>query len=166
MGPQPYRNIRSHLTSIGNLTLANFFHSAELAIEREADTFFNRVLSHAYEKLSDYGSSAMLPVLWWFGIGLLSALSIYSVDGAINAFSVDSEYYIGWRESLLNSCPQRSLYLSFQSMLNPLGIFGVKVLFVPAYSWLAVMLLIQGLLSAVLIALTIFAIRRRFKINS
>ena len=165
-GPQPYRNIRHHLKSIENGQLANFFHSAELAVERENDTFFNKVISHAYESFSDFGASALRPIIWWFIIGFASALLIYYFDGAVNAFSLNSEHYTGWRSILICSNEYRSVYLSFQSMLNPLGVLGIKSLVIPASGWLVTYLLIQGLLSAILIALMIFAIRRRFKISN
>ncbi|MCW9024780.1 MAG: hypothetical protein OQK73_08855 [Gammaproteobacteria bacterium] len=165
-GPQPYRNIRHHLKSIENGQLANFFHSAELAVERENDTVFNKIISHAYESFSDFGASALRPIIWWFTIGFASALLIYYFDGAVNAFSLDSDHYTGWRDILICSNGYRSVYLSFQSMLNPLGILGIKSLVIPASGWLVTYLLFQGLLSAILIALMIFAIRRRFKISN
>lgn len=171
-GPQPYRNIRHHLKSIENGQLANFFHSAELAVERENDTPFNKLISHMYEKLSDFGASALRPIIWWFVIGFISTLLIYNVDGAVNAFSDESGRYVGWR-SIFKSNDHivwndfyRSTYLSFQTMLNPLGVLGIKSLVIPAYGWLVTYLLFQGLLSAALIALMVFAIRRRFKISS
>lgn len=165
-GPQPYRNIRHHLKSIENGQLANFFHSAELAVERENDTYFNKVISHAYESFSDFGASALRPIIWWFIIGFVSALLIYYFDGAVNAFDIDGEHYTGWRSILICNNEYRSVYLSFQSMLNPLGVLGIKSLVIPAFGWLVTYLLIQGLLSAILIALMIFAIRRRFKISN
>lgn len=165
-GPQPYRNIRHHLKSIENGQLANYFHSAELAVERENDAFFNKIISHAYESFSDFGASALRPIIWWFIIGFASASLIYYFDGAVNSFSLDSENYTGWRSILICNNEYRSVYLSFQSMLNPLGVLGIKSLVIPAFGWLVTYLLIQGLLSAVLIALMIFAIRRRFKISN
>jgi hypothetical protein len=50
-------------------------------------------------------------------------------------------------------------------VLNPLGIFGTKGAVVANSGWLAIWLFVHGLLSALFIALFIFAVRRRFKVT-
>lgn len=170
-GAQPYRNMRHHLMSIENGQMANLFHTLELAVEREDDSNFNKIVSYTYEYLSDFGSSALRPILWWVLIGLIGSMVLLYTTPPVPAFDSSSTYYTGWRSSLIASNDplneaHRSIYMSYQSMLNPLGILGLKTLLVPAKGWQTFYLLFQGLLSAILIALTIFAIRRRFKINS
>jgi len=39
---QPYRNMRYHLRSLENAQAANLIHSAELAVERENDSWMNQ----------------------------------------------------------------------------------------------------------------------------
>lgn len=169
-GPQPYRNIRHHLRNIENGMMANLFHSAELAVEREDDKPTDKIISYAYELFSDFGSSAGRAIGSWFFLGFLVTFILFVSDGAIQAFT-EATKYPGWKSFLINyaDCWQndlrRSFYLSFQNMLNPLSLFGIKILLVAKNGWLAIILAIQGLLSAILIALMIFAIRRRFKMG-
>ncbi len=168
-GSQPYRNMRHHLRTIENGHMADLFHSAELAVERQDDTFINRLLSHAYELFSDFGSSALRPLLWWLLLFVLTVAIIFHADGAVQAFASD-DYYQGWRSSLLDSNTWyadllRSGYLAFRSMINPLGLFGVRELLAPVTGWLVIYLSFAGLLSVVLITLFVLAVRRRFKMQ-
>lgn len=165
-GAQPYRNLRHHLRSLENAQMANLLHSAELAVERQDDTWPNRVISWLYELFSDFGSSALRPLLWLIGFVGVSFVWTYMSAGAVLA---SEEKLIGWQEIFLRKdCAGdvlRSLYLAFQPIANPIGIFGKDPILVARFPSLAIWLSIQGMLSVVLIALTIFAIRRRFKIS-
>lgn len=168
-GPQPYRNMRHHLRAIENGQMANLFHSAELAVERERDTGVNKFLSYAYQALSDFGSSAFRPIAWWFGIGILSTIIVFSTNGATPTFGADK--YPGWKAMLVaDNCDfwtgvTKAAYLSFSTMLNPLDLMGHRTLLVPSNGWIFIILVFQALLSAILIALMILAIRRRFKMQ-
>lgn len=168
-GPQPYRNMRHHLRSLENAQMANLIHSAELAVEREDDSWTNRVLSYVYEWASDFGSSALRPLLWQLLLISLSMLLILYSDGAVPALSEQASSLSGWQTFLVEPTTSgdytRAFYLAVQPLVNPIGIFGVKSLLVPKYPWLAVWLSLHGLLAVVLLALLVFAIRRRFKIQ-
>lgn len=169
-GPQPYRNMRFHLRNIENGQMANLFHSAELAVERDRDTRFNRILSYAYELFSDFGSSAARPIIWWFTVAFLVAGILYSADGVVPSSSAN-EHFVGWRAVLVENGggylqrAAKALYLSFNTMLNPLDLLSYRALLVPGTPALFVLSLAQALLSAVLVALLILAIRRRFKMS-
>lgn len=163
---QPYRNMRHHLRAIENGHMANLFHSAELAVERADDPFFNKLLSYLYEKLSDFGSSALLPLTYWFGLLIVTAMVVYIFDGAVPAFEDDKGVYTGWRQGLIEGSEfTKALYLSFRSMINPLGLFGTKELLIPANGKLVMLLSLVGLISVTLLTLFILAVRRRFKMQ-
>src|SRR6266705_1554859 len=168
-GPQPYRNMRHHLRNLENAQMANLIHSAELAVEREDDSWTNRILSYLYEWLSDFGSSALTPLLWQVFLLSLSMSLIFYSDGAVLAFSESAPALVGWQTILIDTNESgdlaRAVYLALQPVVNPIGIFGPKSLLVPRYPWLAVWLSLHGVLSVILLALLIFAIRRRFKIQ-
>lgn len=162
---QPYRNMRHHLRAIENGHMANLFHSAELAVERADDPLFNKLLSYLYEKLSDFGSSALRPLMFWFGLLIATTIVIYIFDGAIPTFD-DKTVYIGWRHGLIEGCEfTKASYLSFRSMINPLGLFGIRELIIPANGKLMMFLSLVGLVSVMLITLFILAVRRRFKMQ-
>lgn len=166
---QPYRNMRHHLRAIENGHMANLFHSAELAVERADDSLLNKTISYAYEWLSDFGSSALRPLLWWLALYLCTVVVIFYFDGAVRAFKIDDNYQ-GWRKALIDNTPYysdflRANYLSLRSMINPLGLFGMRELIIPAHGWLVTALSFIGLMSVTLITLFILAIRRRFKMQ-
>ena len=165
--PQSYRNVKHHLTKLENTQVANIFHSAELAVERETDQLPNKVLAYIYGWSSDFGSSWFRAFLWWIGLTALSTVIIYCNDGAY--LPLDEELYVGWRVILIEctwtSDLAKSFYLSWQSNFNPLGIFSARAIVIPSTSGIAVWTVIQSFISIVLITLIIFAIRRRFKIQ-
>lgn len=165
-GPQPYRNMRAHMLKLENIPMVSRFHSLEQAMEKEMeDSRFNRAISLVYSYLSDYGSSALRPFLWFVSIFIIT-FSASLFDGVGHA---EVENLNGWQESLAGDdyCPRalRAFVLTWQATLNPLGIFGIKGLLFAQTGVLAFWLPFHGLLSAIFIALFIFAIRRRFKMS-
>lgn len=167
-GPQPYRNLRYHLRSLENAQMANFIHSAELAVERDDDTWPNRAISRLYELFSDFGSSALRPLVWLATLAAISFVWAYVADGP--ALTLERDRYIAWQTIFLRTDWAgdvfKASYLALQPIANPLGIFGKTPLLIAKSPWLALWLSFQGFVSVVLIALTIFAIRRRFKISA
>src|SRR5258706_2568431 len=165
-GPQPYRNLRYHLRALENAQMANLIHSAELAVEREDETWTNQFVSYLYEGMSDFGSSALRPFLWLLLFYALSVCAIFYSDGAEVPPVFD---LVGWQRALIDPAwgeYWRALYLALQPVVNPIGIFGPKVLLIPRYPSLALWLSVHGFLGLILLALVIFAIRRRFKIQA
>ena len=165
-GPQPYRNLRYHLRALENAQMANVIHSAELAVEREDDSWTNWFVSHLYEGMSDFGSSALRPFLWLLLLYSVSVCAIFYWSGAEIPPLSD---LVGWQRALNDPAwgeYWRAFYLALQPVVNPIGIFGPKWLLIPRYSELAAWLSLHGFLSLILLALLIFAIRRRFKIQA
>ena len=89
--------------------------------------------------------------------------------GAVPALSEQASSLAGWQTALVEPTTSgdygRAFYLAMQPLVYPIGIFGVKSLLVPKYPWLAAWLSLHGFLAVVLLALLVFAIRRRFKIQ-
>jgi hypothetical protein len=165
-GPQPYRNLRSHLRKLENSQAANFLNSAELAMERHTDRRTNRLLSRLYELFSDYGGSTLRPVLWLLALWCISFVMVFAADGAQCVTGVD---YTGWREVLkepgYSGRAWKALVLSGQQIGSPLTLLGAKTLLVPTTWWLAGWSVVHSLLSVILIALFLLAVRRRFKMQ-
>lgn len=165
-GPQPYRNMRHHLKSLENAQMANLFHSVELATERLDDTVPNKIFSYCYAAFSDYGSSAFRPLLWLLATYLISAMLVYFSSGAVIP---DPASLSGWKNVLAEGGVRgdisRSLVLALQPIVNPLQIFSVKALLDPRTGWIFVLMIVQSFLSIIWIALAVFAIRRRFKMQ-
>jgi hypothetical protein len=128
----------------------------------------NRLLSHLYEWMSDFGSSALRPLVWQVVLFALSFSLILGSDGAVQASRDPASELIGWQQILIDprwGTFARAAYLALQPLVNPIGIFGPRSLLIPRFPWLAVWLSVAGILGIVLLALFIFAIRRRFKIQ-
>jgi hypothetical protein len=167
-GAQPYRNMRHHLRSLSNMQMADLFHALELRTERRQETWTNKVISYLYDAFSDFGASILRPVLWLLLLGVSVSYILITWAGAIPTHALESSA-VGWQTTLLGNdilAPiTRGFYLSFYSIVHPLGLFGGQPLLVASTRLLSGLLIIEGLFSATLIALTIFALRRRFKLQ-
>jgi hypothetical protein len=164
---QPYRNMRHHLRDLGNVRMADLFHVLELKTERQDESWTNKTFSWLYENFSEYGSSILRPIRLLLLLGILVSLILIFFDGAVvtDALKQDAS---GWRTALLgDDCYARVLrgfYLSFYFIFHPLGL-GEQPVLIASRPWLAGLLVIEGILSVTLITLTIFALRRRFKLQ-
>ncbi len=164
-GPQPYRNLRHHLRALENDQAASIVHAAEQAVERETDSWPGRYLSHLYEFGSDFGASFGRPLFWLLYLWVFMISIILIADGPIGALPKSD--FIGWRAILvepdIGGQIARAALLSMQPITNPLGVFGFKALMLAKYGWLNFVLLLDGIISAALLALFFLAARRRFK---
>ena len=123
-------------------------------------------MSVLYQLFSDFGLSAFRPIGWLIALYLVSVIVVWATDSAT---LLEGERYLGWRsilqwEDWLGSL-WRALVMSAQPVANPIGIFRGGTLLVPEYVWLAIWLKVQGLFSIILVAIFIFAVRRRFKMQ-
>lgn len=165
---QAYRNMRAHMLELENTLMVNRFHTLEQATERRLDRryTFQRFVSWLYEMLSDYGASALRPLLWFLALLCLTTAILYLSDGVE---TVSADEFRGWQTALIghsrSAAIHRAVALTMQSTLNPFGIFGPKGLVVARCSALEPWLLFHGLATTVLAALFILAIRRRFKMQ-
>ena len=126
------------------------------------------ILQHyLYQWFSNYGSSAIRPIIWLFVFAGITATWSYTTNGAMPV--IRTPILGDWRESVYKCGNEgnryRSLILAAQPMVNPLSIFGTKSVVVPKTKKLAFWISVQSILSVVMIALSIFAIRRRFKLH-
>lgn len=167
---QPYRNIRHHLTSLDNLQMANMIYSRQLAVEKKDDKWlFDKPISEFYELFSNYGSSTLLPLLWLFSAWAIFYLVYLLTGGAVLSSGENAEIYqYGWRRCLADPFDgnhYRALLLSTQQVVNPLGIVGYRSLVMAKTHTLAIWGAVHSLFSVIFIALFIFALRRRFKLQ-
>ncbi len=166
-GAQSYRSMRAHLEKLENAPGANLMRSLELKTERRDDHGLTKLVSWAYGTFANYGLSPGRPLLYVFALYVATAEFIFGFDGG--SPGADTGYYTGWQTNLIDPGERgvlyRSLVLPLQSIFNPFAHFGVRRLVVPATSLGQLVLLIQGVFTYVLFAMTIFGIRRRFKLH-
>jgi len=168
---QAYRNMQAHLTALKNVPLRDHFHALELRLERTEGVWsFQGFMSWVYDWTSNYGQSAGRPIACLFALAALSAAITYGFDLAV--FVEESPK--GWRE-IFNGCKSaaeqidttcevlKAAFLSGSQITNPLGLFNKEPIIVARDWWWALILTLQGLVSAVLVALTLLAIRRKFR---
>jgi hypothetical protein len=167
-GPQAYRSLWSKLNALGNHQVAGIIRRKEECLEREADSPSNRFFSYLYQYASDFGSSAIRPLLWLLLLLAANTVLVFLTNGADTA-QPDEFYKQGWRSLLvqtdLSGRLARAFILALDPITNPLGVFATRTLLVAHHWAVAAWLVLCGLISAVLIALFIFALRRRFKIQ-
>lgn len=168
-GPQQFRNLRSHLESLENQVEASKMRALELRSELEYETGINR-LANQYQRFSgNYGLSPGRPLWFTFGIIVSVASFFYLTDGVSFGYAATNDLYGGWREAFLGEdCSARfarAIGITLQSLVNPLGIFGPRTLLIASTSFGHILTSLQGIVCDILIATTILAIRRRFKLH-
>jgi len=167
-GAQAYRSMRTHFEKLQNAPTANLMRALELATERKwgEDRGFRWLVSWAYGTFAKYGTSPGRPLLWAAGLCFVAGAGIFLWDGGTTGLKPDE--YTGWRQALVEPGVwgdlRRSLILPLQSTVNPFGMFGARKLVVAATGWGHFALSIQGFLTDVLLAMSIFGIRKRFKL--
>lgn len=165
-GAQPYRNMRFHLAAIQNAPASSFFHSAEQAMERDDERGVNWWLNYLYEKLSDYGSSPARP-LWFLACLWIATTALLYCDGV--AVSSIGDGAIGWQKALTGDDVWHQLFRSATLGIQPISWVGGltsqgRTVVLAANSVaMQLWLMFSGVFSAILIALFIFAVRRRFR---
>ena len=166
---QGYRNIQYHLQNMQATLASNLFHTLELRAERKFEPKTNKTISYLYDWFSEYGSSILKPFMWLFSFWIISIAIFYLTDGLETLDPKATKLYVGWRNIFTEigawAILSKSMYQSLINIVNPLGIFGVKSLLIPKYGILTVWSIIHSLFSVTFITLTLFAIRRRFKLQ-
>jgi hypothetical protein len=166
-GPQQYRNLRAHLEKLQNAPAAMLMRSKELAAERENDYGVAKLFSLTYSLISNYGLSPGRPLLFAILLNLITAVLLFKVDGG--ALGLPEESYKGWKSIFLmegNNIPEvyRSIFLTVQSVINPLGLFLANKIIIAKNHWMEIWLGIQGLLTDGFLLFLVFGIRKRFKL--
>ncbi|MCH7935706.1 MAG: hypothetical protein IH994_01275 [Proteobacteria bacterium] len=168
-GPQQYRNLRAHMRKLENVPEASRMRALELASEQETDTGTNFVVSWLYGAISDYGRAAARPFLLAVGLYLLMSVTSFWGEAVVLGLKENSGVYVGWRSGLvgpeLSAEKARAFFLPLQSMINPGGIFSARTLVTAANGWWQTATVIQGLVCDLFLAMSIFAIRKRFKVQ-
>lgn len=160
MTGQVYRNMQAHLADLKNFPLRDQFHALEMELDRRSNPWsFNSFVSFAYDVFARYGLSASRPLLWLLGLTAVSSF-LFGWFG-LGVCELGEKY--GWRQHLTDGSWQCGVLLGTTPLTNPLGLFSKEPIAVATTWYWAAWLTFQGLLSAVLIALSLLAIRRKFR---
>ncbi|MBI4082291.1 MAG: pentapeptide repeat-containing protein [Candidatus Lambdaproteobacteria bacterium] len=156
-----YRRIKNESERQGNMWQATVFYGHELSEQRKNEALPRKSpLNYAFWILNDYGRKWYLPLVWLF-IMWAALVPIYFYFGQFEL--IDINQLRGWQRALTEygECG-RSLFFSLQNTFFT-WLFGRQVIFPDSiFTWLLGGA--QSLLSAVLVAMTILSIRRRFRI--
>jgi hypothetical protein len=157
---QVYRNMQAHLADLKNFPLRDEFHAIEMALERNTNPWaFHSFVSFAYDLFARYGLSASRPLLWLFFLTAVSAI----LSGALGFGVCQLDQKFGWRQELEDGSFYCGFLLGMTPLTNPLGLFSKDPIAVAKTWYWAAWLTVQGFLSAILIALALLAIRRKFR---
>ncbi len=162
---QGYRSLHAHIKKHDNMLMANLMRSSQLRAERGYERGFAKFTNWVYGTFADYGRSPGRPLWWLLGLYVVAFGIVYACDGG--TLMQPLSYYVGANASFLDENGgrlYRSLLLPLQSIVNALGVFfDARKMIVPTTTAGSVFLTIQGLVSDVLLLMTILSIRRRFK---
>ncbi|WP_045447854.1 hypothetical protein [Tepidicaulis marinus] len=170
-GAQPYRNMRAHLASLQNGPGVSLFHSLEMAVEREELSYFDAMVSWFYGFSSNYGASAGRSLLILLGVWAASILLLCAVDGAVIANGACDDPR-GIQQAVCSPEVAGSLSRSAILSLQPLTLFGNllgvgrSVTIVASNWWVQIFLVFEGLVATTLLALSVFALRRKFRLSA
>jgi hypothetical protein len=163
---QAYRNLRLQIKKFADIESENLLYVQEMRLERASKPSIVRLINIIYDIISSYGTSPER-VLTCLGILFsYSSVLFFVYDGAT---LLESNSFTGWRTILcgnevLNQA-SRSIYLSAQSMFNPLYLFSKQIIIEPSDVIFVAWTTIQSLASIILIAVLIITIRRLFKVS-
>lgn len=164
---QGYRNLRHHINKLSNNNSDNFIYIHEMRLDCKNKSKFIRFISKFYDYTSLYGTSPERSALCLFCLFIYSSVMIYAHNAAV---FTGQEITNGWKVVLsredLFSRICKSLFLSFQSIFNPLNIFSKQSFIEPSNFYFVLWTSFQGICSITLIAIIIFSIRKQFKITT
>lgn len=167
-GPQQFRNLRHHLETQQNYFEAAKMRAFELEAELELDRGLNWLVNWFQKATSNYGLSPAKPILIAFAIYALAVAYVYLACD-VELGLPDQSAYLGWRTALIDVGVygeiSRAFILPFQSLLNPFGLLGWRSLLVPSSGWGQAIMGVQGITCDLLIAMSVLAIRKRFKLR-
>ena len=110
-------------------------------------------LSNLYDLISDYGENIAKPIIW-LDVITIYFTGWYYIDGGITAENVLTESWL----TKINP----ALGLALQNIFNPLGLFNKQAPLIVHNPWVALLSIIQSMLTFSVLALLLLAIRRRF----
>lgn len=161
-----YSDLRKMMYERGNILLANRFQSLEIKSSRQYESWSQKPFSWIYELVSDYGTSFIRPLILFLILFVGTMFIACAEDAAIPQQKDD--FYQGWQVAVLSSDKKlvRAALLTAQSIVNPGGVISTKNLVVAKQgTFTSKWLWAYSLLSILLVALFIFALRRRFRIQ-
>lgn len=165
---QPYRNLREHLLELDNYKTANTIHAVIQEIDLQYDDVFNKLTGKFYRFASNYGSSPVtaisLVLLIW-----LSVILLVAVSGGVEMSKFVTDSPVGWYQSMSPDSTYnkltRGIVLSTQNTFSPFTMLYGRGLVIPSTTTVAFISILQSILSPIFLALFIFAVRRRFRLN-
>lgn len=157
-----YRRLR-HLMHQSQATLeeGQFFayeHRSLASLELQRSRFsLTGNLSRLYDWVCEYGQNAARP-LWW----LLSVTTFFGflfwAASEFNGIERDQAFPYHWPSDI-----PAWLGLTFQNIVNPLGVVGRQVPYAPGTWWAAALCALQSIATFALLVIWVLSVRRRFR---
>jgi len=162
-GAQPYTNLRAHLEELQNAPMAGLMRSFELKTERHKDRGFNKFWNYVWGWCANYGYSPGRPLWIILVLYLAVALGLWRWDGG--ALTQDLNQYETWEVWLERHDWFRAAYLPLRPIISPLGALGGGSPVDAATLGGKLALVVQGIATYLLIAMTAVGVRKRFKLH-
>lgn len=163
---QQYRNFRENCSALKDVTTERELHSVVLELEHHFEKGWNWVAGVLYKMFSDYGRSYIRPIIYSFLMGVVVTAGVFIFDEATLTIDCNSKTLHGWTSELCESDLYKSVVLGFSAFINPIGLFDKYAAVVSASAITKLITLAQGILTIILLSLSIAALRKRFKIQN
>jgi uncharacterized protein YjbI with pentapeptide repeats len=167
-----YRTLKNKMEGLRNRTQEGIFYALEQRSELKsgAGSWDKRFLSWCYDVLSDYGNSVLRPIVALFVLCTLFGLSYFGLALETDRPAVVSQLASNWQQ-----VTEALTIFTLQQVVRPFAVWAITpidltspliALLFQKYGLLVrLVATMQSLLSLVTIALALFAVRRRFKME-
>lgn len=157
-----YRRLR-HLMHQSQATLeeGQFFayeHRSLASLEIQRSRFsLTGNLSRLYDWVCEYGQNAARPLWWLLSVTMFFGFLFWLASG-LNGIERDQAFPYHWPSDI-----PAWLGLTFQNIVNPLGIIGRQVPYAPGTWWAAALCALQSIATFALLVIWVLSVRRRFR---
>ncbi|MEX3016362.1 hypothetical protein [Gymnodinialimonas hymeniacidonis] len=149
----------------GSSEIAHLARGHELAIEQSTTRGLYGLWLRLWGLTSDHGLSPGKPLAWLLGLFLLNTLMI-CLSGS--ELGLSNDQLAGWRTNLNDGSHadslERAIVSSFEGLTSPLGVVSGRRLVIPSNNFAAGFQVFYGFSALGLISLSVFSVRRRFKV--
>lgn len=167
---QHFRNLRLHLKGLENSNAEHYLFAIEKRIERSEEKYPIKAISYLYDLFAFYGERPLRSIYWLLGIIAFSAVffATFQLSAVPYSCVVNEEDLVGWKlllcEPGMLGDLVRGLSLSIQNVFNPAGIFRESLVTASNFPTL-IFSIFQSLFSIILLAIGVFGLRKKFKMN-
>lgn len=162
---QSFSNLQNWASRVGNSEVAHVARGNELRIETVEAKGIEKAFLVIWRFFGDYGLSPARPLIWLLVFTVI-LFAVLLCQGTVVLFS---DLESGWQSTLIDGVGSDSAYRSavatFNNLISPWSFLSPRRMVQPATTFGIVSMGIHSALTVMLILLTGFSLRRRFRFS-